>query len=482
MEKSLALALPDRSGSLREVIRVLSSHDVSLLRMSYNRVVDVHALFLDVFGTVAAIQAAEEELRAWRFFPGQREVGDVWLVDLALGDDLAALEPVLAIVEQQELNITFVDVRTDSSDGCIVRLSLYVTDPQQLAAFLNGVAKLCDYRVVPKSEQSIMLDNNHFNLTFAHGLAKLLDLGEQEEEEILINSNRIMQNLMSEGSNPFKPFDYIRQVGETIASYRGPAYIEATRISHFTTAGGLVGHCIEPPVGSDTWVLECDDCVLCIDAGYTRFADDLQTMLRDLCVDWDQRPKKLLLTHADIDHAGGCHLFDEVYATGRVIDNFAFETMGIVNWREQSPLSHPYTRIGSVLSGYKIPPLDRMTCLGEESPLGEQSELLRRVDTLEVAPLCFEVWEGKGGHVRGETMFIERTHKLCISGDVFVNVHGETKPQARYNVLCPYLMTSVDSNPELAREERTALFGLLDAGTWQILGGHGALYEWTSQR
>lgn len=236
--------------------------------------------------------------------------------------------------------------------------------------------------------------------------------------------------------------------------------------------------CIEPPVGSNTWVFECDDCLLCVDCGYCCRAPELEGLLRGLYPDWDERTKRLVLTHADLDHVGACHLFDEVYASGRVIDNFMFESMGIVGWREQNPRSFPYSRIGSVLTGYRTPEHERMRCLGEPNPLGEQEELLRRIDTLDVAPLSFEVWEGKGGHVRGETILIDREHRVCLSGDVFVNVHGETKPQARFNALAPFLMTSVDCDPSLARQEREALFALLGEGDWQLMGGHGSVFAW----
>ncbi len=481
MEKSLALVLPDRPGMLREVMRVLSSHNVSVLRLSYNRVIDMHTMFLDVTGTIAALADAEDELRAWRFFPGQRDVGEVRLFELKLGSDSKDLMPVLEVFEQNEINVTYVDLRTDGSSNGITRIAAYLKRSEQLDALVQRTRKHCDVNVVPKGEQPDMLDNNHFNLSFAHGLAKRLGLDAQDEEVILINSNRIMQNLMKDGSDPYKPFDFINQIAEAMATYRDDVFVDACRVSTFTTDGGLVVRSIEPPLGCTTWVLECDDCLLCIDAGYRRFAGELERMLRTLYPDWDLRTKKLVLTHADFDHTGAYDLFDKIYASGRVIDNFSFESLGIVNWREQNPKSLPYSFIGNVLSQYKTPPFESIHCLGDKSPMGEQPELLRHIDTLCVPPLSLEVWEGKGGHVRGEVILVEREHRLCVSGDLFVNVHGQTKPQARFNALGPYLMTSVDSNPKLALEERKAMFGLLDAGDWKVLCGHGPAFDWSAQ-
>lgn len=476
MDKSFALVLPDRPGALREVMRIFASHAVSVQRVSYNRVVDVHAAFLDVWGTADSLAGAEDELRAWRFLPGQRDVGEVRLLELCIEDDATILEAVLARVECHETNITYLDILTQSGNDNKALMGVYTEHPHQLDRLLEDLRPLCEVHVVPPNDQPNMLDNNHFNLSFAHGISKRLGLLAADEEEILINSNRIMQNLAHEGADPYKPFDYINQIAETFAFYRGPTFGAACRVTRFCTAAGAQCVCIEPPVGSTTWVLECDDRLLCVDAGYSCYVSGLEEVLRGLYPDWDERRRELVLTHGDTDHVGACELFDRVYASGRVIDNFMFESMGIVGWREQNVTSFPYMHIGNVLSGYRTPAYEHMVCLGEESPMGEQEELLRMIDTLEIAPFTFEVWEGKGGHVRGETMLIERNHRICVSGDIFVNVHGETKPQARFTKLAPYLMTSVDSVPELARKEREALFGLLEPGSWQVLGGHGGVF------
>ena len=477
MEKSLALALPDHPGSVREVMRIFSQNGVSVLRMSYSHMVDAHALFVDIWGSTAAIAQVEEELRAWRFFPGQREVGSVHLLEFTADDSITLLEPVLTYIERNELNVTYIDARTDGMHKTL-QVAVYAKDRSKLDSLLSDIGTTFDVRIVPPSPHRQLLDNNHSMLLFARKLTTMLDLTKDDEQEILINSNRIMQNLARSEADPFHPFVSIYLIAEALATYRGESFIEACRITRLTTAKGLPVTCIEPPVGSNTWVFECDDRLLCVDAGYCLTTAELERVLRDLYPHWDQTRKELVLTHGDIDHVGACDAFDHVYASGRTIDGFTFESMGVVTWREQSPRSLPYIRIGSVLSSYRIPDLSRMVCLGEPSPLGEQQELLERIDTLEIAPLTFEVWEGKGGHVRGETVLIERDHRVCVSGDIFVNVHGETKPQARFNQLAPYLMTSVDSVPDLARQERTAMFGLLGEGTWQVMGGHGAVYEW----
>ena len=87
--------------------------------------------------------------------------------------------------------------------------------------------------------------------------------------------------------------------------------------------------------------------------------------------------------------------------------------------------------------------------------------------------LCFEVYEGAGGHLKGETVLIDFTHHIAFTGDIYVNTHGMTREQAAYNQYAPVLMTSVDTDPKLCAEERRAVMQRLGMGQWQIFGAHG---------
>ena len=87
----------------------------------------------------------------------------------------------------------------------------------------------------------------------------------------------------------------------------------------------------------------------------------------------------------------------------------------------------------------------------------------------------FSVYEGKGGHVQGEAVYIEPLHKIVFTGDIYVNLKNFTPEQAKFNRLAPYLMTSVDTDPAAAKAEREAMMALLSPGTWQVFGGHGGV-------
>ena len=76
------------------------------------------------------------------------------------------------------------------------------------------------------------------------------------------------------------------------------------------------------------------------------------------------------------------------------------------------------------------------------------------------------------------TVLIDYEHHLAFTGDIYVNIHGMTREQAEYNKYAPVLMTSVDTDPKLCAEERSAILQRLGVGTWMLFGAHGMLKEY----
>ena len=75
---------------------------------------------------------------------------------------------------------------------------------------------------------------------------------------------------------------------------------------------------------------------------------------------------------------------------------------------------------------------------------------------------------------QGEIVLLDAAHRIALTGDIYVNIHGMTAAQSAYNQYAPILMTSVDTDPALCAAERKAVFARLTPGDWQIFGAHGA--------
>ena len=142
-------------------------------------------------------------------------------------------------------------------------------------------------------------------------------------------------------------------------------------------------------------------------------------------------------------------------------------------------MHRPYINICKTLTRYVPPEPGKVHALWEMS--GKQEAPLTQIGFFRFGEMDFEVYQGKGGHLEGETVLIDFTHHVAFTGDIYVNVHGMTRAQAAYNQYAPVLMTSVDTDPELCAEERRAILQRLGVGRWQVFGAHGMKKDYQVQ-
>jgi hypothetical protein len=72
----------------------------------------------------------------------------------------------------------------------------------------------------------------------------------------------------------------------------------------------------------------------------------------------------------------------------------------------------------------------------------------------------FEALAGLGGHMHGEIFYLCPEEGLLFPEDALINFRSLSPDRTEYNVLADYLMTSVNVDSKLAREERNALISL----------------------
>ena len=205
----------------------------------------------------------------------------------------------------------------------------------------------------------------------------------------------------------------------------------------------------------------------------------MQKLFRSLIPEYDQMKKRIFITHADVDHCGLLPLFDEILASRKTKDCLELEYNGKNGYREQNPLHKPYVSICKALTFYHPPKPDRI--LAPWDTQADQTNPLEQIGFFDFGELHFEVYQGKGGHLPGETVLIDYAHHLAFTGDIYVNMHGMTREQAAYNQYAPVLMTSVDTDPAICALERTAVLQRLGAGEWKIFGAHGMMKKYNLQ-
>ena len=474
MKKTYITTMPNHIGAFLQASRCFARLGVNITRVSYNKAVDSHTLFIDAEGTPEQLAKADEELTAIGYLQKGQAEKQILLMEFTLRDEPGGATQILELIEQFHFNISYISSQENGTDVQQFKMGLFVENKGDVARFLAEAEKLCKVRVIDYNRSEKVFDNAIFYTSFVSGLVEAIGGTEETRSNLLINANLAMQTLDEQGLSPYRTFDSISRFAELLSACRGEAF--SPRITRHQLTENTSATVIEPPCGSNTMILESGDEVLFIDSGYACYQQEMLKLFHSFLPDWDGMKKTILITHADVDHCGLLGLFDEVLCSRRSAESLLLEHEGKAAFREQNHLHAPYIHICKTLTAYQPVSPDKVRALwGVE---GEMDQPLQPIGSFRFADLFFEVYEGRGGHLPGEIVLIDYQNRIAITGDVYVNVHGMTSEQKQYNRYAPILMTSVDTDPKLCALERQAVFQRLGAGKWKVFGAHGAMKDY----
>jgi glyoxylase-like metal-dependent hydrolase (beta-lactamase superfamily II) len=125
-------------------------------------------------------------------------------------------------------------------------------------------------------------------------------------------------------------------------------------------------------------------------------------------------------------------------------------------------LEEVYTKIINLFSRF-TPPTNTVL-FPEISQSGETIEkrgAFPVIARFRIGDLEFEALAGMGGHMHGEVFYLCPEEGLLFPEDAVINFKSLSPDRTEYNTLADYLMTSVNVDSKLAREERQALLSLI---------------------
>jgi len=462
--------MPNHIGAFLKASECFAALGINITRVSYDKAVDSHMLFLDVEGTAEQIRKADAELEKIGYLQNKTSDSSIVLIEFTLRDIPGSVTDILRLIDSFHFNISYINSQENGTDHQNFKMGLHVEDPGQIAAFMEQAEQLCRVRIIDYNSSGRAYDNSIFYSAFVRGLSQMLDLTEEQKQKLLIFSNLAMQTLDEQGLSPYRTFDSISKFAELLARSKSDRFDPRITTHVITDCTKII--LIEPACGSNTAIIRSGGKLLFVDSGYACYRDEMLELLRRLLPDYDDLPKSLLLTHADVDHCGLMNLFDEVIVSCNSARSLTKEFRGEEGLREQNPLHRPYVNICKILTSYAEIDPEKLRTPWLDMP--ELREPLTQIGFFDFGDLHFEVYEGKGGHLPGEIVLVDYAHNLAFTGDVYINVRGLTAEQAEYNQYAPILMTSVDTDPKLCSEERTAIMRRLGVGDWKIFGAHGA--------
>ncbi len=474
MKKSYVTTVPDHIGAFLKASECFSDLGINIIRVSYNKAVDSHTIFIDAEGPEDKLSEADRRLEEIGYLQRTSESPTVLLLEFTLPDVPGTVTEVLRLITEFGINISYISSQQDGSDVQHFKMGLFVDDASKVSEFLKQAEEICPVKIIDYNQAGVVYDNSIFYSSFVTGITKSMDISGEKREELLVYSNLAMQSLDERGLSPYHTFDSISKLADFLAVCKGSAFVSRITYNKITEDSDIV--LIEPPCGSNTAILRSKGEVLFVDTGYACYKEEMTKIITDILPDFESMVKDVIITHADLDHIGLCPMFDHVYASENSARCMRMEYEGDNGFREVNPLHKPYVKICKILTSFEPVPTDKVVPLWNARP--ENDVPLYPVGFFDFGEFHFEVYEGMGGHLKGEIVMIDYGNHVAFTGDIYVNIHGMTAGQARYNKYAPALMTSVDTDPDICRREREAVFDRLGSGEWKIFGGHGGVMEY----
>ena len=475
MKKTYVTTMPNHIGAFLKASACFSALGINITRVSYNKAVDSHTLFIDAEGTEEQLKRADVELEKIGYLQSTPDKTSIVLLEFCIEDVPGSVTNVLTLINDFNFNISYISSQGNGSGYQDFKMGLYVEDFDKVSAFLKEAEKLCTVRVIDYNRSEKIYDNSIFYSNYVTGLSQTMGLSEEVSRDLLVHVNLAMQTLDEKGLSPYRTFDSISKFAEFLGAYRGEAFVPRISTHRITDNTEII--LIEPPCGSNTTIIKSRGKFLFVDTGYACYREEMLPVLDKLVPDFKDMKKTVLITHADLDHCGLLSEFDEVIASYKSAECMKSEYEGNGGYREEHPLHKPYVNICKILTSYQ--PVDPKKVTVPWQNIENLRQPLTQIGFFDFEELHFEVYEGKGGHLPGGIVLIDYEHHLALTGDIYINMRGLTPEQAEYNQYAPILMTSVDTDPALCAEERKAILQRLGVGEWQIFGGHGFKKEYS---
>ena len=483
--KSYITSMPDKTGAFLLAAKIIAKHGGNIVRVSYNKAVDLHTLFIDVEAQDIDLGRITEELGTIGYLNDKISEINVIVIEIKIPDVPAAVLPVLKILGNYDINISYIN--SSETRACAkppyqnFKMGLLIENPGVIKMLLDEISELYQVNIIDYANSEKNLDNTIFYIRLANEMQKLLDLSTEKTMEFISESNRILQMLQEKGENPLKVFDTIRRFAYFICEHKGANF--RTDIEKIEITEKISLYSIEPPCGSNTYVFDTTEGLVLIDTGYAIYADEMVTVFNRLFPGWEKRIGRILITHADVDH---CGLLDKlpgarICLNQKSADSLKRQKDGIPDNREKNDLGLGYSKLSRIISGYTPPDSRRFEILGQGMDIPEEHDNLLLLGNFTIGPLRFEVFEGSGGHLPGEMIFLCREQGIIFTGDNLVNIHGLSPERAEFNSLAPFLMRSVNVDSGKATAMRNSVIALIeevDAGHHRpciICSGHGPI-------
>ena len=152
MKKTYITTMPDHIGAFLKASECFAKLGINITRVSYNKAIDSHTLFIDAEGTEEELRQADTILTEIGYLQDLKNESSIVLLEFMLEDHPGSVTEVLRLIHEYRLNISYISSQEDGTPYQAFKMGLYIENAKDLKAFLADAERLCPVRV---------LDYNH---------------------------------------------------------------------------------------------------------------------------------------------------------------------------------------------------------------------------------------------------------------------------------------------------------------------------------
>ena len=142
MKKTYVTTMPNRIGAFLKASECFAALGLNITRVSYNKAVDSHTLFIDAEGSEEQHREADRRLSEIGYLQNDRSNTSIVLLEFYLKDVPGSITGVLSLINEFNFNISYISSQGDGSDHQAFKVGLFVDDPTKIDRFMQQVQTL----------------------------------------------------------------------------------------------------------------------------------------------------------------------------------------------------------------------------------------------------------------------------------------------------------------------------------------------------
>ena len=109
MKKTYITTMPDHIGAFLKASQCFASLGINITRVSYNKAVDSHTLFIDAEGSAEQLAKADEELTKIGYLGNDADNrSSIVLLEFCLKDVPGSVADILTLISEFNINISYI--------------------------------------------------------------------------------------------------------------------------------------------------------------------------------------------------------------------------------------------------------------------------------------------------------------------------------------------------------------------------------------